>query len=108
MEIGADGWRDVIDVNLTGVYYTVEAANPTMVEQGDGGAIVLISSSAGLVGRGSHDAGRSVTPQPKRNCWVDARICEYFAPHSIRVNSLHPAGVDTPMINNEFIPHWLN
>ena len=47
MEAGADGWRDVIDVNLTGVHHTVEAAKPTMVEQGNGGSIVLISSAAG-------------------------------------------------------------
>ena len=37
MQSGADGWRDVIDVNLTGVYHTVEVAMPTMIEQGDGG-----------------------------------------------------------------------
>ena len=64
MESGADGWRDVIDVNLTGVHHTVEVAMPTMVEQGDGGSIVLISSAAGLVGIGSDDAGPSDTPPP--------------------------------------------
>jgi NAD(P)-dependent dehydrogenase (short-subunit alcohol dehydrogenase family) len=30
-----------------------------------------------------------------------------LAPHSIRVNSVHPSGVDTPMINNEFTRNWL-
>ena len=30
-----------------------------------------------------------------------------LAPHSIRVNSMHPAGVDTPMINNDFTAQWL-
>src|SRR5690242_12824750 len=42
METGDTGWRDVIDVNLTGAYHTVEISIPTMIEQGDGGAIVLI------------------------------------------------------------------
>ena len=37
---------------------------PTMIEQGDGGAIVLTSSVAGLVGMGSPDPGRSATPRP--------------------------------------------
>ena len=50
MESGADGWRDVIDVNLTGVYNTVEVAMPRMIEQGDGGSIVL-TSSVGRPGR---------------------------------------------------------
>ncbi|HEU4359874.1 MAG TPA: SDR family mycofactocin-dependent oxidoreductase, partial [Mycobacterium sp.] len=53
----ADGWRDVIDVNLTGVYHTIEVAIPTMIDQGDGGSIVLISSAAGLAGIGSHHPG---------------------------------------------------
>jgi len=57
MQAGGDGWRDVIDVNLTGVHHTVEVAIPTMIEQGDGGAIVLIRSAAGLAGIGSGDAG---------------------------------------------------
>ena len=43
MQSGPDGWRDVIDVNLTGVFHTVEAAIPTMVAQGSGGSIVLIA-----------------------------------------------------------------
>ena len=57
MQSGDDGWRDVIDVNLTGVYHTIKAAIPTMVKQGSGGSIVLISSAAGLAGVGSPDAG---------------------------------------------------
>src|SRR6185369_10691242 len=40
MQAGSDGWRDVIDVNLTGVHNTVEVAVPPLVEQGDGGSIV--------------------------------------------------------------------
>jgi NAD(P)-dependent dehydrogenase (short-subunit alcohol dehydrogenase family) len=50
MQSGDDGWRDVIDVNLTGVYNTIKVAIPTMVKQGTGGSIVLISSAAGLAG----------------------------------------------------------
>ena len=49
MEAGVDAWRDVLDVNLTGAFHTAEVAIPTMVNQGDGGVIVLISSVAGLV-----------------------------------------------------------
>ena len=57
MEAGEDAWRDVIDVNLTGAFHTVEVAIPTMVEQGDGGVIVLTSSVAGLVPMNSGDPG---------------------------------------------------
>ena len=109
MASGTDGWRDVIDVNLTGVYYTLEAAIPTIVEQGDGGSIVLISSSAGLAGGGiTHDAGAIGYAASKHGMVGLMRVyANLLAPHSIRVNSLHPAGVDTPMINNEFTRNWL-
>ncbi|WP_218045358.1 mycofactocin-coupled SDR family oxidoreductase [[Mycobacterium] fortunisiensis] len=108
MQAGADGWRDVIDVNLTGTHNTVEAAIPTMVEQGDGGSIVLISSVAGLAGIGTPNAGSIGYTAAKHGVVGLMRVyANLLAQHSIRVNSIHPNGVDTPMINNEFIRNWL-
>jgi SDR family mycofactocin-dependent oxidoreductase len=103
-----DGWHDVIDVNLTGVYHTVEVAIPTMIEQGTGGSIVLISSAAGLAGIGSADAGSIGYTAAKHGMVGLMRVyANLLARHSIRVNSVHPSGVDTPMINNEFTRQWL-
>ncbi|ORA19490.1 mycofactocin-coupled SDR family oxidoreductase [Mycobacterium arosiense] len=108
MQAGEDGWRDVIDVNLTGAYNTVEAAAPTMIEQGRGGSIVLISSAAGLAGVGSADAGAIGYAAAKHGMVGLMRVyANLLAQHSIRVNSVHPAGVDTPMINNDFTQKWL-
>ncbi len=108
MQSGPDGWRDVIDVNLTGVHHTVEAAIPLMVEQGDGGSIVLISSAAGLIGVGGGDRGSLGYTAAKHGVVGLMRAyANFLAPHSIRVNSIHPTGVDTPMINNEFTRDWL-
>ena len=108
MQAGADGWRDVIDVNLTGVHHTVEVATPTMIEQARGGSIVLISSAAGLAGIGSADAGAIGYTAAKHGMVGLMRVyANLLAPHNIRVNSIHPAAVDTPMINNEFIRDWL-
>ncbi len=108
MQAGEDGWRDVIDVNLTGVFHTVEAAKPILVQQGRGGSIVLISSVMGLVGGGSDDPGSIGYAAAKHGIVGLMRVyANHLAPHSIRVNSIHPAGVDTPMINNTFIRGWL-
>ncbi|WP_204080644.1 mycofactocin-coupled SDR family oxidoreductase [Mycobacterium riyadhense] len=108
MQSGDDGWRDVIDVNLTGVYHTVEVAISTMVDQGTGGSIVLISSAAGLAGIGSVDAGSIGYTAAKHGLVGLMRVyANLLAQHNIRVNSIHPAGVDTPMINNEFTRQWL-
>lgn len=108
MQSGADGWRDVIDVNLTGVHHTVEATIPIMVEQGEGGSIVLISSAAGLIGVGGGDRGSLGYTAAKHGVVGLMRAyANFLAPHSIRVNTIHPTGVDTPMINNEFTRGWL-
>lgn len=103
-----DGWRDVIEVNLTGTYNTVAASAPIMIEQGTGGAIVLISSVAGLIGVGTNASGSIGYAAAKHGVVGLMRVyANLLAPHSIRVNSVHPSGVDTPMINNEFTRQWI-
>ncbi|HEU4363723.1 MAG TPA: SDR family oxidoreductase, partial [Mycobacterium sp.] len=95
-------------VNLTGVYHTIEVAIPTMIDQGDGGSIVLISSAAGLAGIGSHHPGAIGYTAAKHGLVGLMRVyANLLAPHSIRVNSVHPCGVDTPMINNKHTRAWL-
>jgi SDR family mycofactocin-dependent oxidoreductase len=108
MQSGDDGWHDVIDVNLTGVYNTIKVAIPTMVKQDTGGSIVLISSAAGLAGVGSPDAGSVGYAAAKHGVVGLMRVyANLLARQNIRVNSIHPSGVETPMINNEFTREWL-
>jgi SDR family mycofactocin-dependent oxidoreductase len=108
MQSGDDGWRDVIDVNLTGVYNTIKAAIPTLVKQGAGGSIVLISSAAGLAGVGSPDAGSVGYAAAKHGVVGLMRVyANLLAKQNIRVNSIHPTGVETPMIDNDFTRGWL-
>lgn len=47
-EIDEDDWRAVLDTNLTGVWHTLKATVPTMIDAGRGGSIVTIGSVAGL------------------------------------------------------------
>ncbi|OBA99025.1 3-ketoacyl-ACP reductase [Mycobacteriaceae bacterium 1482268.1] len=108
METGDAGWHDVIDVNLTGTYNTVEVSVPTLVEQGDGGSIVLISSVAGLVGMASPDpGGLGYTAAKHGIVGLMRQYANILAEHSIRVNSVHPTGVNTPMIDNDYVRSWL-
>jgi SDR family mycofactocin-dependent oxidoreductase len=101
MAAGDDGWRDVIDVNLTGVYHTADIAMPIMIEQGTG-AIVLTSSVAGLTGIGGSDPGGIGYTAAKHGVVGLMRVyANLLAPHNIRVNSIHPSAVRTPMIDNE-------
>lgn len=101
-----DAWRDAIDVLLTGVYYTIDVAVPPMVEQDQGGSIVITSSTAGLKGLGrnlaSSTAGMIGYTAAKHGVVGLMRMyANLLAPHRIRVNTLHPTGVNTPMIVNE-------
>jgi SDR family mycofactocin-dependent oxidoreductase len=104
----ARSWQDVIDVNLTGVWNTLRAAAPVLVEQGEGGAIVLTSSTAGLKGIGGNSGGGEGYTAAKHGVVGLMRTyANTLAQHRIRVNSVHPTGVNTPMVVNEFMQRWL-
>jgi SDR family mycofactocin-dependent oxidoreductase len=96
-------FREVLDVNLVGVWNTVHAAAPRMIEQGRGGVIVLTGSVMGLSGRGgSGNAGMDGYVAAKHALVGLTRTwANWLARHRIRVNSVHPSGVATPMIMNE-------
>jgi SDR family mycofactocin-dependent oxidoreductase len=91
-------WEDVIGVNLTGVWNTGRVAIPSMIKQGKGGAIVLTSSTGGLIGVGIPAAGFLGYTAAKHGVIGLMRSwANYLAPHSIRVNSVAPTAVRTPM-----------
>jgi SDR family mycofactocin-dependent oxidoreductase len=101
-------WQDVIDVNLTGVYNTVQTAIPSMIERGQGGAIVLTSSTAGINGIGGDTPGGIGYTAAKHGVVGLMRTyANILAKHSIRVNTVHPTGVNTPMVVNEVMQEFL-
>jgi len=101
-------WQDVINVNLTGVFNTVEAAIPSMIERNAGGAIVLTSSTAGLNGLcGPSRGGLGYTASKHGVLGLMRSYANNLAAYRIRVNSVHPTGVDTPMIANDAIQQYL-
>jgi NAD(P)-dependent dehydrogenase (short-subunit alcohol dehydrogenase family) len=106
---GEDAWQDVIDVNLTGVYHTVDVAMRPMIRQGQGGAIVLTSSVAGLAGLAAPQAGSIGYAAAKHGVVGLMRVyANLLSSLNIRVNSIHPAAVRTSMIENEFTRQWLD
>lgn len=90
VDLDVDGWRAALDANLTTVWLGARACARQMIEQGDGGAIVNLSSSAGVAGSagvGAFSAARAGV----------IRITEVLAtelgPHAIRVNAVCPRGI---------------
>jgi len=95
-------WNDIIATNLTGVYHTIRATVPALIEGGRGGSIVITSSSAGLKGTGTDRAGGMAYTAAKRGLvGLMQVLANDLAKHWIRVNTIHPTGVATGMVINE-------
>ena len=91
-------WTDMIDVNLSGVWKTVKAAVPHLISQEQGGSIILTSSVGGLKAyphTGHYIAAKHGVVGLMRTFAVE------LGKHSIRVNSVHPTNVNTPMFMND-------
>jgi SDR family mycofactocin-dependent oxidoreductase len=94
-------WDEVVDVNLKGVWNTGRVAIPSMIEAGRGGAIVLTSSTGGLMGAPSVVAGMLAYTAAKHGVIGLMRSwANYLAQYEIRVNSVAPTTVRTPMAND--------
>ncbi len=91
-------WTVMIDINLSGVWKTVKAAVPHLLSGGNGGSIILTSSVGGLKAypnTGHYIAAKHGVVGLMRTFAVE------LGQHSIRVNSVHPTNVNTPMFMNE-------
>jgi len=97
-KMSQDNWKHTIDINLTGLWNTARAAIPPMIAGGEGGAIVLTSSVGGM------------HAMPNMSHYVSAKhgviglmrsLAVELGQYNIRVNSVLPTNVNTPMFMNE-------
>jgi SDR family mycofactocin-dependent oxidoreductase len=95
-------WQTMLDINLTGVWQTVKVAIPHMTN--GGGSIILVSSMLGLRGGGymAHYASAK-----SALVGLMHSLANELAPQWIRVNTIHPGNVSTPMIDNEWFHRTL-
>jgi SDR family mycofactocin-dependent oxidoreductase len=102
-------WRDSLDVMLTGVWNTIITTVPVLRNQAEGGSIVITSSTAGIRPAGTDMAGG-------HDGYIAAKFgvvglmqtyAIELAKYRIRVNTVHPTGVATPMIQNDFFPKYM-
>ncbi len=101
-ELTEQTWREMIDINLSGVWRTCKVSIPHILRGGDGGAIVLTSSVAGL--KSYPNVAHYVSAKHGLVGLMRTLAIE-LAPYSVRVNTLHPTQVDTDMIQNDLMYH---
>jgi L-rhamnose 1-dehydrogenase len=97
LDMPADLYRKVVDVNLGGAFFTTQAAANQMVKQGRGGAIVAVSSISALVGGGMQT---HYTPTKAGVHSLMQSVAVALGPHRIRCNSVMPGAIETD-INRE-------
>jgi SDR family mycofactocin-dependent oxidoreductase len=90
--------QEMLDITLGGVWKTVRATSPHMIDAGNGGAVVLTSSFCGL--RGSPNVGH-YTAAKHGVIGAMKSMANELGPHGIRVNTVCPGMVWTPMVDNE-------
>src|ERR1700742_1842984 len=99
-ELTDEQWDTVIGINLTGTWRTLRATIPAMIEAGNSGSIVVVSSSAGVKatpGNGHYSASKHGLTALTNTLAIE------LGEFGIRVNSIHPYSVQTPMIEPELM-----
>ena len=96
-ELDAEGWDDVLHVNLRGVFLTGRAVARRLIEAGAPGAIVNLASTAALEGGGDEPSAHYNTSKAGVVALTRQMAIE-FAPHGVRVNCVCPGVIETPML----------
>lgn len=95
-KLSDETWQHTLDINLTGVWHTAKSAVPHIGDSG--GSVVIISSTNGL--RGTANTAH-YTASKHAVVGLARTLANELGPRRIRVNTVHPGAVATPMVLNE-------
>ena len=93
-ELPVANWRTMIDINLSGVFFTCRATVPHLIARGVGAALVLVSSGVGIrpVPRLAHYVAAKMALRG-----LSASLAAELGEYGIRCNTVHPGGIGTDM-----------
>jgi SDR family mycofactocin-dependent oxidoreductase len=95
-ELDPQVWQRTLDINLTGVWHTIKAGVPHIGD--DGGSVIIISSTSGIRGLPNN---APYTASKHAVVGLARTLANELGPRSIRVNTVHPGPVATPMVLND-------
>ncbi|OCG76352.1 mycofactocin-coupled SDR family oxidoreductase [Microbacterium sediminis] len=96
--VSEQAWQELMDINVTGVWHTYKASAEHLIAAGAGGSVIIISSLAGFKGLANVAA---YTTTKHAVVGLMKVLANELGPHGIRVNTIHPNSIDTPMVKNE-------
>ncbi|SDT29732.1 SDR family oxidoreductase [Microlunatus soli] len=109
LEVSAEEWNTVMDVNVNGVWHCAQAFGRRMVQQGHGNIINIGSISALIVNRPQWQPGYNASKAAVHQ--LTKSLAAEWAPHGVRVNALAPGYVKTEMApadDPKFKPYWID
>jgi NAD(P)-dependent dehydrogenase (short-subunit alcohol dehydrogenase family) len=95
MEMTLEQWQEIIDINLTGVFLCIQSTAKVMIEKGNGGSIVPITSDLAIRGR---PTGAHYVASKAGVIGLTKSFALALAPQGVRVNALAPGITDTPLV----------
>ncbi len=99
LDLSFEQWQNIVDINLHGVFHTIQAVLPDMIEAGWGGRIVNISSSSTHSG-GVPYMSAYVAAKSGVNGLTKKSLALEYGPAGITVNAVPPGFIDTPELRN--------
>jgi NAD(P)-dependent dehydrogenase (short-subunit alcohol dehydrogenase family) len=109
LDMPVESWRRVIEVNLTGAFFTMQRFARKMVDQGDGGSIVTVTSALAFTGQRdgvNYAASKGGVLSMTKTFALELGV------HRIRFNNIAPGATDTPLLRRtvsaEFIEQWIS
>lgn len=110
-ELTIEGWKKTLELNLTSLMLSNQAATKQFLKQDSGGSILNMSSVLGFSPSPNHFGTHAYAAAKSAVIGFSKSIAAYYAPQNIRINVIAPALVDTPMasraIGNEEIQSYI-